>query len=259
MLNLIIPGYAGSGRSAVVPLGILKLVTESTATFPVPGDFRIKSSVVVISMTLSFTAMSSNLINPAPLALNSKSALDIVVLIVLSLISMSSTTKFPTYAVFHLRLAEPKLYLSVSVGIISLVIFDIKDIVSDISSPNVIFPPIVTLPVTFRLPSISVSALICTFSAASIIISPTVFSIVLLETVKFSNIILPVPFVFNSKSELEVVVVIVLSLTRISPSCAEFEYTTFHVFSAEPKLYVPVSAGMISLSTLAINDIKSEV
>ena len=67
---------------------------------------------------------------------------------------MSSTLTSLIYKFFQFLLGEPKLYVLSTFGLISLSIPAIICIVSDASSPIVILPPIVTLPVTSSVPSI---------------------------------------------------------------------------------------------------------
>ena len=78
MLYLVFP-VAAVGLSAVVPVGNLSApVVFKTISFPVPGC-NVKSAVADIVLPLIL--MLSTTIDPAPLALNSKFALDVEVVI----------------------------------------------------------------------------------------------------------------------------------------------------------------------------------
>ena len=90
---------------------------------------------------------------PVPFARSSKSALETVVSIKLLVILMSPKSAPLEYNHAHLLFSEPKSYAVSMFGIRSLSMPATICIVSLASSPIVILPPIVTLPVTSKLPA----------------------------------------------------------------------------------------------------------
>ena len=88
---------------------------------------------------------------PVPLARNSKSAFDTVVVITLVLKLMSAKFASVAETLLHFLLAEPKLYAPLMSGSMFWLNGVLKLIVSDASLPKVINdPPIVILPVVVR-------------------------------------------------------------------------------------------------------------
>ena len=104
------------------------------------------------SPVISTFALGTNTL-PVPLARNSKSAFETVVSIKLFVILMSPMSAPFAYNHFHILLSAPKLYAVSMFGIRSLSIPATICIVSLASSPIVMLPPMVTLPVTSKLPA----------------------------------------------------------------------------------------------------------
>ena len=95
---------------------------------------------------------------PVPFARNSKSALDAVVVIKFVSIKISSTSTSLTYKFFHCSASDPKLKVSVVLGIKSEFILATMVMFTLEASPKVMFPPINASPATFNDPSKSTSS-----------------------------------------------------------------------------------------------------
>ena len=161
-------------------------------------------------MTLVF---SCNSIVPAPFARSSRLLFDCVVVMTLPSMKMSSVCNAPT-------VTTP---LTVT---LSVIVIDPLYVVAPVTVKS---PFNVLLPFTINVPSIVV---------LSNVVLPSTSKLLEIVTLLLGIKISPVPLARSSKSALETVVVITLSLTLITPLSNSAAFTTRHCFELLPKSYV---------------------
>ena len=144
---------AAVGRWAVVPTGSFNDPVPVILTLPLFGA-SVRSPVLVIVEFLKLRLSTTTL--PVPFARNSKLAFDSEVCTIFDVMFISPILPVvPTtsliYALFHLFVAEPKLYVLVVSGIILLATSALNVTLSVSASPTLILPDAVIFPVACNI------------------------------------------------------------------------------------------------------------